>query len=111
VKTQTAKNKSDRLFSKHVRSLGWCQNCGESDYTKLQCAHWISRRYSWTRTYSDNAFCLCAKCHRLFTDHPTEFSRWAINQRGEATYQTILERSQTRTKFDWHAELERLESL
>lgn len=107
--TKTAKAKADILFSKSIRSYGWCENCGESEYAQLQCAHWISRRYSWTRTYEDNAYCLCASCHSWFTAHPTEFGRWAIAMRGEAVYQEVLARSQRRDKFDWFAELERLQ--
>lgn len=108
-KQQTAKNKADRLFSLHVRSTGRCENCGQRE--NLQCAHWISRRYAWTRTYEQNAFCLCARCHRWFTDHPTEFGRWAVDRRGETVYREVLERSQRRTKFDWTAEAIRLQSL
>lgn len=106
--TQKAKDKADILFSRIIRSKGACERCGESN-VQLQCAHWISRRYAWTRTYEDNAFCLCAKDHHYFTDHPTEFGKWAIGMRSEDTYQAVLERSQRRDKFDWPAELERLQ--
>jgi hypothetical protein len=108
---KAAKANADRLFSKIVRSHGECEHCGATpDQVQLQCAHWISRRYAWTRTHGSNAFCLCAKCHRWFTDHPTEFSRWAIRQRGEDVYQQILIRSQRRDKFDWFAEEARLKA-
>lgn len=109
---KAAKDKADRLFSEMVRAVGSCERCGRREpEVQLQCAHWISRRYNWTRTDFDNAFCLCAADHRFFTDHPTEFGRWAIEQRGEATYQRLLEQSQRRNKFDWIAELDRLKKL
>lgn len=107
--TKSAKRESDRIFSLIVRSVGYCENCGSTE--TLQCAHWISRRYAHTRTDFDNAFSLCARCHRWFTDHPTEWGRWTVEQRGEATYQRILEASHKRTKFDWHAELDRLREM
>lgn len=107
---KTAKAVADRYFSKIVRAKGICQKClRRPPAVQLQCAHWISRRYAWTRTYRDNAFCLCATCHRWFTDHPTEFAKWALDQRGEERYQEVLRRSQRRDKFDWISEAERLE--
>ena len=106
---RTHKNKSDRLFSLLIRSHGRCEREGAKHSSQLQCAHWIGRRYAWTRTDPRNAFCLCAKCHRHFTDRPTEFSDWAISMRGRLTYQFIRERSLRRDKFDWIDEFARLE--
>ena len=103
---RTHKRKADVLFSQHIRSVGKCERCGTS--RSLQCAHWISRRYAWTRTDPRNAFCLCAGCHRYFTDRPTEFSDWALEQRGRGTWLLISQRSFTRDKFDWVAEYLRL---
>lgn len=106
-----AKRKADRLFSLLVRQVGLCEHCGRSDGVQLQCAHWISRRYSHTRTDPDNAFCLCSACHRWFTDHPTEWGRWAVKERGEDTYQRLFEASQKRTPFDWVREVGILETM
>lgn len=107
---KAAKDKADKLFSRQIRSIGHCEHCGSTE-GQLQCAHWISRRYNWTRTDHRNAFCLDAACHRFMTDHPTEFGRWAVSVRGEDTYQALLELSQRRDKFDWIAELDRLKQL
>jgi len=109
---KTLRNRADRLFSAYVRSKGRCEveTC-QAPPSSLQCAHWIGRRYAWTRTFEGNAFCLCARHHLWFTDHPTEFGRWAINQRGEVTYVQLLTRSQKRQRFDWDDEVERLEKL
>lgn len=106
-----AKNKCDRLFSQLVRSVGYCEKCGRSEDVQLQCAHWISRRYVHTRTDPDNAFCLCAACHRWFTDHPTEWGRWAVEQRGEDVYARLFEASKVRGPKNWVAELESLTEL
>ena len=107
--SKSMKAASDKLFSKIVRSVGQCEHCGSRAY--LQCCHWISRRYAHTRTDFDNAFCLCATCHIWFTDHPTEWGRWAVGMRGEETYQRILEQSRDRGKFDWFAEYDRLKTM
>ena len=99
---KTHKNACDTLFSQYIRSIGFCENCHRTaDEVQLQCAHWISRRYSNTRCDPENAFCLCAACHRWFTDHPTEFGRWAIQARGEDVYQRLLEASREPAKVDW----------
>ena len=109
--SNTHRNKADRLFSIQIRSYGECEAQGHliDCSTKLECCHWISRRYSWTRTYEPNAYCLCSAHHRWFTANPTEFGRWAIDQRGEDTYQEVLRRSQRREKYNWEDELARLE--
>lgn len=118
----SAKKKADRLFSQLIRRERRCEydNCtaqctpqceGDKHSCSLQCAHWISRRYSHTRTDFDNAFCLCAHHHRWFTDHPVEWARWTISKRGQATYDRLFEQSCRRSKFDWIAELERLEQM
>ena len=111
--TKRLKAKADRLFSQHIRSLGRCEAQGHQVdcSTKLECAHWISRRYSWTRTCEDNAFCLCSAHHRWFTANPTEFAFWAISRRGEQVYARLRRRSLRRDKFDWQIEVDRLEQI
>lgn len=104
-----AKGKATKLHAQLVRSIGVCENCGSTE--TLQCAHIISRKYSWTRTALDNAFCLCAGCHHYFTANPLEFARFTIEQIGEEQYQNLLERRNSIEKFDWDAELDRLTTL
>lgn len=109
---KTAKAQCDRLFSLYIRSLGYCEKCGRGEpEVKLETAHWISRRYSNTRCDPENAFCMCSRDHRWFTDHPTEFGRWAIRQKGEDVYQRLLEASQETAKVDWVAERDVLRRL
>ena len=108
-----AKTKAVKLFHAMVRDAGACERCGRTkdDGVQLQCAHWISRTYAHTMTDFDNAFCLCSACHWWFGKHPTEWGKWAIAQRGEATYARLFEASEKRTKFDWITELGRLEQI
>lgn len=65
-----SKGKATRLHSLVVRQRGRCERCGSTQ--NLQCAHIIGRKFSATRTDPENAWCLCASCHRRLTDHPDE---------------------------------------
>lgn len=105
-----AKAKADVLFSKIIRSRGCCEKCGETNYAQLQTAHVISRRYAHVRVDADNAFCLCAKDHAYFTDHPVEFGRFVEQTLGRDAYDRLVEKARLRTKVDWPAEVERLKA-
>ena len=109
-KARGAKGKADRLFSWIVRARGACQNCSETRYAQLQTAHIISRRYSHTRCDPTNAYCLCARCHRYFTDHPPSFGEFVRETIGQLAYDDLVLKSQERSKVDWDAVLETLES-
>ena len=100
------KGKATKLHAAIVRSRADCESCGSSHH--LQCAHIISRKYSWTRTALDNAFCLCGRCHRHFTDNPIEFGPFTLGKIGEANYQSLLDRRNSIAKFDWDEEVIRL---
>lgn len=100
-----AKAKADRLFSLIIRSRGACEACGRTE--NLQCAHIVSRRFSHTRCDEDNAFCLCARCHMHFTDHPVEFAEFVLDQIG-AKYALIYRRSQQTGKVNWNETAARL---
>ena len=106
-----AKKKADDLFSRIIRSKGFCENCGNDDYSKLQCAHIISRRYSNTRVDFANALCLDAKCHLYFTDHPLEFASFVHSKRSPAVLRRLQELSQSTAKVDWTAEVVRLAAV
>lgn len=96
------KAKATKLHSELVRSLGYCENCGHTD--NLQCAHIISRRFAHTRTLFNNAFCLCAGCHRHYTDHPVEFARFVERMIGD-NYEVLHALSLNRSKLFWDERL------
>lgn len=102
------KGKATRLHSLIVRSRGRCEKCGERDYSKLQAAHIITRKYSATRTDETNAWCLCARCHRRLTDFPREHSHFITDTIGSEAYEVLRERAETVTKMNWTDELARL---
>lgn len=107
-----AKNKADVLFARLIRSAGACEYCGATPpNVKLECCHWLSRRFSNTRTDFDNAFCLCSAHHRYFTADPTAWTDWAISQRGRATYDRLREAANKHSEIDWPQELARLQEM
>ncbi len=66
------KAKATKLHSLVVRQRGFCERCGERDYSKLQAAHIVPRRYSVTRCDPNAAWALCAGCHLRTTEHADE---------------------------------------
>lgn len=106
------KVKCDVLFSKYIRSIGYCENCfRKANEVQLQCAHICSRRYSATRTLLANAFCLCAGCHRRFTDLPREFSRFISDTWAGELYDEVHALAIVPTKVNWIEQLEYLKEL
>lgn len=108
-KFKGAKGKCDVIFSLIIRHRNSCERCGSRDF--LQTSHILSRRFSATRTDVSNAQCLCAKCHRYFTDHPVEFTRWLFDTIGEAEYDRLKRKSEQVTKINWDEELLRLQTI
>lgn len=106
------KHKCDIIFSQHIRSIGYCENClKKQGQVQLQCAHINSRRFSATRTLLMNAFSLCAGCHRYYTDYPREFSKFITGTWAQEHYDQIFQLSRTNTKMNWTEQLEYLKQL
>ncbi len=109
---KASKAKADILFSRLIREVGYCESCGKRPpEVQLQCAHWISRRYSNTRVDPDNAFCLCARCHIFFGLNPTDFALWAIDRRGIETYERLRAAANQTSKVDWAEQVELLKAM
>lgn len=105
------KGKATRMHSLIVRARGVCARCGERDYSKLQCAHAIPRRYSATRTNTDAAWALCASCHLRTTEHADEHMALVDATIGRAEFDRLKEAAMTPTKMDWKGEVERLTEI
>ena len=106
-----AKGRATKLHAQIIRSKGSCEKCGAGEQAFLQCAHIISRKYSWTRTDLDNAFCLCASCHRFFTDNPVEFGIFTIDKIGDDKFDELIGKRNCIDKFDWDEEADRLKAI
>ncbi len=108
------RGKADALFSKIIRAKGFCERCLESDYSKLQTSHVVSRLYSATRCDTANAQCLCSGCHRYFTNNPIEFSLWIDATLGMDEYLRLKHKALEPRKFGkqfWESEIVRLKQL
>ena len=109
------KAKATKLHSLVVRARGRCERCGESDYSKLQCAHVISRRYSATRTDERAAWCLCAACHLHLGLNPYDHVEFATQTLGEELYAELREKAMSNPRpwkpAMWQAEVDRLTAL
>lgn len=117
AKGKAIKAKATRLHAELVRSRGRCERCGKtSAEAQLQCAHIFSRNYSFTRTDENNAWCLCAACHRHLTINPYEHVKFAIETKGQAGFEALRDKAYSgvgqvmRDPF-WRAEVVRIESL
>lgn len=89
---------ADRQFSLAIRERdGWmCRHCGDHHPppTKaLQCAHIYSRAIKATRYCADNAIALCARCHKFYTERPSDFHLWLVNELGQGHMDLLREKS------------------
>lgn len=105
------RGKATKLHAEMVRSLGYCENCGQSHGIQLQCAHIISRKYANTRTLFNNAFCLCAGCHRHFTDHPLEFAEYVSRTQLGDRHDRVRQVAYSMQKVNWSDRLTALKEL
>ena len=114
------KGTATKKHSAVVRLRGECEASGyRSDCQRdhaLQAAHINSRRYNSTRTLLNNAFCLCASCHKFFTDFPREFSRFISTTWAQDIYENLTDLSIRSTMFkmkdaDWREENDRLNKM
>lgn len=100
-----------KLHSLIVRSRGRCERCGDTNYSKLQCAHIIRRRYSSTRTDESAAWALCWTCHDRVDNHPDDFMLLVEQTIGLDAYFALKAKAERPTKVDWQAERARLKAL
>lgn len=122
--TKQAKVKATALHSLIVRARGVCERCGamcscpqrpekHTSECRLQCAHIVSRRYDRTRTLEANGMCLCSGCHYTLTNDPLAHVRFVDARIGAAAHEALDEKARPTSgqRFDWHAELARLEAV
>jgi len=104
------KDVCDRLFSRLIRARDpICRRCGKRP--SRQCAHIVSRRYHPTRCEPDNAWGLCAGCHR-HVDQEARLKAVLVDETvGRARWDELWVQARSGAKVDWgalRAELERL---
>lgn len=92
------KGKATRLHSIVVRARGACERCGERDYSKLQAAHIVPRRYSATRCDPLNSWALCAGCHLRTTEWASEHMALIEQTIGLDVYELLRQRAEAGVK-------------
>jgi len=76
--------KLDTLYSKIIRSKGYCDRCGKGG--EMQTSHIFGRGNKRLRWVLDNAFCFCTDpygddCHRWWHNNRKESMEWAEGER------------------------------
>lgn len=109
-KPRAVKEECTRLHSKIVRALNpWCENeCGRAS---TDAAHIIGRKYSLTRTDTDNAYGLCAQCHALFTNNHGLWMDFVDRTIGRDEYNRLWVKANGGGKVDWFDECDRLRAF
>jgi hypothetical protein len=107
------KGEATWAHAKLIRFAGRCQYCGSTE--RLQCAHIMRRGFSATRTAEDNALCLCARCHRVFTIDGTKWHLALVQLLPAGKAEELYKRASNgvNQKFPegfWHAEYLRLKA-
>ena len=119
-KISAVKEEATRLHSQIVRALNRGGICEAYTFRPDDCAgiatdasHIIPRVFAHTRTDTDNAFALCAQCHRRFTNHADEWMAFIDSTIGRAEYERLKRKAEdgVNVKFDWFDELDRLKAL
>jgi hypothetical protein len=112
-KIRAVKEEATRLHSRIVRQTKgpMCQACGDREAT--DCAHIVRRVFAHTRTDTDNAFALCAQCHRHFTNWDGDWMAFVEQAIGLDEYVRLCAKARdgVNVKFDWYDELDRLKAL
>jgi len=94
----------DRAFSGLIREAAnyECQHCHKNyrhDTRSMHCAHIHSRKHRATRWHTDGAICLCASCHRRFTDFPLEWADFVRRYYGKDNADDISRLAHTIRKY------------
>ena len=112
-KPRAVKEEATRLHSVIVRATKGptCQACHTHPAT--DAAHIVGRVFSHTRTDVDNAYALCAACHRHFTNWPADWMNFIDKTIGREEYDRLCRKARdgVNQKFDWYDELDRLRAL
>jgi len=88
---------ADTAFSKAVRFRDKeCLKCGRED--TLQCCHIYGRRAKIVRWSFDNAICMCAGCHRYYTENPIAFNNWLMSFLGSGHMELLTEKTRSHLK-------------
>lgn len=89
----------DKIAGEICRSVGKCAHCGREE-GRFEWAHCKSRRFLCIRYDPRNSFCLCHHCHREFTCHPDNWTRW-VDSVDPGRWEYLNEKLQAGIKINW----------
>ena len=96
------KRRLDRLFSSVVLTAAnrVCNMCGKTD-GKKDCSHIIPRQVLATRWNTDNALCLCFRCHQIvWHKDPVNAVRWLEKKVGKTYLDNLIAESKKDFQLD-----------
>jgi hypothetical protein len=98
-------DQADKYFSLYIRYRdNWtCQRCFtkyEPVTNALHCSHFWGRARESTRFDPLNANAHCHGCHSFFTANPELHRQWKLTKIGQAEYDKLMIRAETRQKKD-----------
>ena len=87
------KKELDKIFSLFIRlketffvgtrRMGKCVTCGKLvPFEKLDCGHFLSRRYLRFRWTEENAHIQCQYCNRFLSGNKKKYEDWMIQKYG-----------------------------
>lgn len=109
-KKPNLRDQCDVVFSKIVRSVGYCQSGRDEHAGALQCAHGWSRSYKAVRWDRRQCWALCQGCHVFFTHRPIEWDNWMRKTMGDQLYAEIRRKALTYEQPDLQRLLSELKS-
>ena len=107
---------ADILFSRIVRSRGFCEYPGCKSQGPYVTAHVIGRGASGVRCVEDNAWCMCATHHALVDNWHDEKAMLVAQTIGDDRYRELraiaegYKRLPVTSKLWWADEVERLKA-
>lgn len=110
MKVTAIKKRSDVLWSKIIRSIGYCERCKKK--TNLNAHHIVGRAGIALRYDLENGVCLCVGCHYWAHNKPTAFTYWLEEYIGRDVIEGLHAKDKpTYGKYDYTGNYEYLLDL
>lgn len=122
VTISTLKKKRDELYSRYIRikssdkdGYSECVTCGlKAHWKKLQCGHYVSRRYLSLRWDEGNTFPQCVGCNMFKSGNMDEYTMFLVGEYGFEHLRRLAEKKREVVKLtvaDYYEEIDKLKDL
>ena len=87
---------ADRWFTKYIKAIrnNTCEKCHTKHAANskgLHVSHYFSRAREATRFDNRNVDLLCTACHKFFTYHRGEYTKWKCRRLGKGIYLDLFQ--------------------